>query len=111
MRSRCSAIVLALAALAACGDDVDPSCDSTVTYQTVGEPYLANWCLGCHSVDVPPGMRQQAPVGMNFDTVDEVRAQLISLESVTLQQTMPPEGGPADAERTLWMQWLSCGAP
>lgn len=102
----------ALAALAACGSDIDPACrSSTLDYQTFGAPFVTSWCRGCHSVDAPAGMRQLAPLGMNFDTVDDVRAWSAQIVVSTVDlRTMPPAGGPSDGERALLADWLACGA-
>ncbi len=108
MRSRSSLLLLAI--VAACGTDADTQCAAT-SYSTVGEPYLASWCRGCHSVDLPPGMRQAAPVGVNFDTLADVRAQLLPLQTSIANGTMPPEGGPSAEETAMMMTWLTCGAP
>ena len=104
--------VLALA-LAACGNDVDPACRPTdITYQTFGEPFMATWCNGCHSAALPPGMRQDAPDDVNFDTLDEIRTQWLPIVQTTTDvETMPPEGGPSSSERQLLAAWLRCGAP
>src|SRR5206468_2613646 len=94
MRSWRSALVL----LAACGNDVDPSCaTSYLTYQNFGAAFMANWCRGCHSDGLPVGMRQSAPGEINFDTLDEVRSQELAIVRTTaMARTMPPEGGPSD---------------
>lgn len=102
---------VALALVAACGTDVDPACRTSETYQTVGGPFIENWCRGCHSIDLPIGQRQRAPGDVNFDTIDEIRAQAPAIERVITAGTMPPAGGPSDDERTMMMQWLRCGAP
>lgn len=102
-----------LLVLAACGNDVDPACRShDLSYQTFGAPFMANWCNGCHGAALPPGMRQDAPYAINFDTIDEIRAQWLTIARTTVDvETMPPEGGPSEAERALLAAWLRCGAP
>jgi uncharacterized membrane protein len=111
MRSSRSAL---LAVLAACGTS-DPSyqCQtSDLTYATFGDAFVTNWCRGCHSVDLAPGMRQRAPVDMNFDTLADVHAWSHDiLVSAGLTTSMPPAGGPSDAERQMLVAWLDCGAP
>ena len=108
MRLLCSLLVLA-----ACGDDIDAQCASSqLTYQTFGEPFMASWCNGCHSAGLPPNMRQAAPLGVDFDTLDEIRTQAIAIvRTTTDDRTMPPEGGPTDADRQLLASWVRCGAP
>jgi uncharacterized membrane protein len=108
MRSWLNALVL----LAACGNDVDPSCQtSRLTYENFGAVFLENWCNGCHSDGLPYGMRQTAPLDVNFDTLDEVRAQSFAIVRTTaIARTMPPEGGPTEDERALLAEWMQCGA-
>ena len=95
--------------LAACGTDRDPGCPPTVTYQTVGAPFVESWCRGCHSIDATT--RQRAPADVNFDTLDEIRGRLFDVDGTISERTIPPAGGPSDAERTLMTTWLRCGAP
>ncbi|HUJ57942.1 MAG TPA: hypothetical protein VLX92_05605 [Kofleriaceae bacterium] len=109
MRLPCSLLALALAA---CGNDGDAACQAAgLSYDNTGLPYVENWCNGCHSADVPPGMRQDAPTGVNFDSVTEIRDQLIAITDTLQDQTMPPEGGPSAADTQAMIQWLDCGAP
>jgi hypothetical protein len=112
MRSRHDALLAAVLALAACGDDRDPSCrTSSLSYDTVGKPYLENWCRGCHGEDVPPPARHGAPVDVDFDTLGEVQVKIVPVMTVIGAHTMPPSGGPSDDEDALMLAWLRCGAP
>ncbi len=107
MRSWPSALLLVVAA---CGNDTRVECsESPLTYQTFGDPYIANWCRGCHSEDLLPTMRQDAPLGVNLDTLDEVRHRRTQI--LEMGDRMPPNGGPSDEERALLREWLTCGAP
>jgi uncharacterized membrane protein len=98
-------------ALAACGTDIEPSCaQSYLDYESFGAAFMSNWCTGCHSDAV--AMRQAAPIDINFDTIDEVRAQSFTIvRSTTVDRSMPPAGGPSDAERQMLADWIDCGAP
>jgi uncharacterized membrane protein len=110
--------------LAACGvgpgaDDpaqhVDPdTCAQTsyLTYESFGQPFVENWCRGCHSSQLPAGMRQMAPANVNFDSVDDIRrwSHEIATRAGTSPATMPPAGGPSDDERAMLVDWLGCGA-
>ena len=110
MRLPCELALCAL--LAACGDDVDRQCaTSSATYDTVGKPYIESWCRGCHAADVPITMRQNAPLDVNFDTLADVRTQLVPIATTIENATMPPEGGPSAADNARMLQWLDCGAP
>ena len=99
--------------LVACGDDRTPACEqSQLSYATFGQPFMLSWCNGCHSTQLPSNMRQAAPIDINFDTLTEIRSQSFSIVQTTTDlRTMPPEGGPSDAERQMLAQWMSCGAP
>jgi len=109
MRSLLSVLVVA-----GCGRDIDVACtSSTLTYETFGQPFMLDWCTGCHSDALPPGQRQSAPVYLNFDTLDQVRAwsTQIQIRAGPTEPTMPPAGGPSVAEREMLAEWLHCGAP
>jgi uncharacterized membrane protein len=110
-----AAAALSAAALAAtgCGTDTDPDCDrSFLRYDNFGSPFITNWCRACHSAQLPPDMRQKAPVGINFDSLHEIRIWSLQIK-VTAGDTdaMPPAGGPSPAERQMLVEWLGCGAP
>lgn len=112
-RSACAIVVT----LAACGADTsttDPvACDDSIlTYKNFGEPFLLDWCRGCHSSNLSPMLRQGAPEPANFDDLDRVRsyAPLIVTRATGPTPTMPAGGGPSDEERALLAEWLACGA-
>jgi uncharacterized membrane protein len=106
------ALALALGA-AACGHDVDEACAaSDLTYETFGAPFVTTWCRGCHSRDLAPDLRQQAPAGVDFDTrADVVRFDRRIRARAGTGRTMPPAGGPSSDERALLVEWLGCAAP
>jgi uncharacterized membrane protein len=87
--------------------------DSFLTYESFGRGFMQNWCTGCHGAGLPEGMRQGAPVGIDFDTIEAVRAwdDRIWARAGDQNDTMPPVGGPPDEERALLGEWLACGAP
>jgi uncharacterized membrane protein len=113
---------LGLGGIAACGsDDTTPGDDtpepgacetSYLDYTTFGEPFLLNWCAGCHSAALPATMRQNAPAGVNFDTLEGVHQfqERIAARATGPSANMPPAGGPSAEERALLVEWLSCGA-
>ncbi len=111
MRLSRSALALALA-LGACGNDVAYDCDSSpLTYRTFGDPFIASWCRGCHSAELYPTMRQDAPLDVNLDTLDQVRRRGTKIRALAADSAaMPPAGGPSDQERALLREWLACGA-
>lgn len=87
--------------------------DSVLTYESFGGPFIYSYCSGCHSKDLPEGMRQEAPMGSDFDTLDATRewSARIWARAADHNLTMPPIGGPDDDEREMLGEWLACGAP
>jgi len=122
------ALVLAAAAAGCAGDATPPETnegpwtalsdrpcptDSFLTYESFGSPFFSNYCRGCHSSALAADARQLAPLEVNFDTVDDIRAlsERVWLRAADGNATMPPAGGPVVAERDLLGEWLACGAP
>ena len=93
---------------------VDPDvCETSfLSYDNFGEPFVLDWCRGCHSSAVPAGMRQKAPAAINFDTHADVQEwrDRIAARAAAADATMPPAGGPTAEERKLLAEWLACGA-
>jgi len=86
---------------------------SFLDYGNFGSPFFSEYCTGCHSSQIPPTMRQGAPVGVDFETQGGIRARadLIYLRAADGYALMPPVGGPPGETRVLLGEWLSCGAP
>jgi uncharacterized membrane protein len=126
MRSLASALVL----LAACGTEFAPpvelggddapgsditakQCETSyLDYANFAAAFSADWCRGCHGAAVPEGMRQKAPLDVNFDSLDALRHwnERIRVRATGDAPTMPPAGGPSTEERALLAEWLACGA-
>ncbi|MFO0618883.1 MAG: hypothetical protein U0414_40215 [Polyangiaceae bacterium] len=87
--------------------------DSVLTYENFGGPFIYSYCSGCHSKDLPEGMRQDAPLQSDFDTLASTRlwAARIWARAADHNTTMPPIGGPDDEDRERLGEWLACGAP
>lgn len=87
--------------------------DSVLTADNFGMPFMLTWCAGCHSAQLGAGERANAPVGIDFDTLDGVRANLDRAYVRTAQAgaSMPPAAGPTLASRQQLADWLACGAP
>ena len=115
---------IALLVVAACGNDVgvppdqpDPPTDpdacetSYLSYGNFGAPFVTTWCRGCHASGIPAGMRQKAPIDVNFDTEADVLAQAerIRARATGAKPGMPPAGGPTAEERALLAEWIDCG--
>jgi hypothetical protein len=114
------AAVLAVLSLGGCGSDGDtdsissPSCavGGDLTYENFGQPFFLSWCTGCHSSGLQAGSRQGAPPDLNFDDLASIRAHRARVvERAVTQRTMPPAGGPSEAQREQLGNWLACGAP
>lgn len=106
--------LVSLALVAGCGDSPSKlSCDSSeLTYDAFGSPFMLDWCNGCHSNALPLGQRGDAPVNVNFDTLDDIHmwsAQIVTTAG-PIQPTMPPSGGPSDDDRKTLEAWINCGA-
>lgn len=130
LREHVLAAVVLAAALAGCGVDPvagdghrsdsdvivpidsDTCATSYLTYENFGDPFVTSWCRGCHSSEVPVGMRQKAPDDVNFDDVGDVRTwgARIATKVAGPEPSMPPAGGPSTDERALLAEWIACGA-
>jgi uncharacterized membrane protein len=76
--------------------------DSTLTYASFGESFIADNCLSCHASKQQPTLASQAAIKAN-------KAAIISV-AVTGTK-MPQNGSLAVEERQLLGEWLACGAP
>ncbi len=87
--------------------------NSVLTADNFGMPFMLTWCAGCHSSLLPAGERALAPVGIDFDTLEGVRAHLDRAYIRTAQAgaSMPPASGPTLEDRQQLADWLACGAP
>ena len=93
--------------------DRDCPTGSFLDYGNFGSPFFSEYCTGCHSSQIPATMRQGAPAGVDFETIDGIRgrADLIYLRAADGYAVMPPVGGPSGETRVLLGEWLACGAP
>ena len=87
--------------------------DNFLDYYNFGRAFMLNWCTACHSEHMAEGDRADAPLGIDFNTVELVRthADRIWARSGDLNETMPPFGGASVEERAALGAWLACGAP
>ncbi|MEO0321315.1 MAG: hypothetical protein AAF447_00020 [Myxococcota bacterium] len=84
---------------------------STLDWETFGEPFVRNWCTGCHGSGLEGLMaRGGAPEGVNFDEQTGVlnRLELIYNRAADDNDSMPPGGGPSPDERLLLGEWIAC---
>jgi uncharacterized membrane protein len=112
---------LALLLTGACGDEgggTGSTCPpgSTLTYESFGNDFMQSYCIECHASDLPPGERMDAPVGVDFDTLegileraDEIdRAAAAGPDEINTQMPPPEQPQPTDAERMMLGEWLAC---
>jgi len=87
--------------------------DSILTLENFGGPFLLDHCMSCHHSALAADMRQDAPLGVDFDQLDAIRAgaDRIWARAADQNATMPPLGPPAEDQRALLGEWLACGAP
>ena len=103
---------MALLALFACtGEEEEDPCfeEPALTWENFGQGHMRTHCNGCHSSQLREGRRQEAPIGIDFDTWNGVvnwgeRIYIRTLE----QKTMPPLGGPTEQELLRFDQWMVC---
>ena len=80
-------------------------CD-TVSYVNVGEPFMTQYCIGCHGL--LSSNRQGAPTDVTLDSMDEILAHLDTIRDEIASETMPPSGGVTEDSIELVIQWLDC---
>lgn len=92
--------------------------EQTLTWEGFGQGFMEEYCLSCHSGDLVGAARHDAPVGMDFDTVELVRAHAARIDVRSgigpdaANRTMPNGGlQPTEQERRDLAEWLACGAP
>jgi uncharacterized membrane protein len=86
---------------------------STLEYATFADPFFETYCRSCHSAQRQGAERADAPDGLNFDTLDEIRANADTIFSVAADaNTLMPQAGPVPThdERIQLGDWLACGA-
>lgn len=92
-------------------EPVDDPCSSepALTWENFGKGHLDKHCNGCHSSQIRPEQRNNAPVGVDFDTWDKTvqfgeRIWIRGGETLD----MPPGGGPSEDELRLFEEWMHC---
>lgn len=103
------------------GEETGATCPpggTTLTYQNFGQSFMGTYCLRCHNSALTGNARHDAPSDINFNTVEEVRAEAKDVDkqagaSATItNEEMPPDGEkPSVEDRRKLSEWLACGAP
>jgi uncharacterized membrane protein len=79
-----------------------------VTWSSFGKGFFTTYCTSCHSATAPD--RRDAPEGIDFDTLDEVRTYQGAIRLAVLDEgTMPIGGGATEEDLLLLDDFLSCG--
>ena len=97
---------------------------SVLTWENFGEAFLLSHCTGCHSSQLdgsgpPPGNRQGAPVGIDFDTYELTREFAVQIynQAADTNALMPPKDNiPVDNpvsvdDREALGDWVACNMP
>lgn len=111
-------ILLLPAVLAGCDDVVfngrEPSAASclrtpALTWDNFGKGHMDKHCNGCHSSLLRPEIRNEAPVGVDFDTYAQTVFWADRIwERGVVQVSMPPGGGPGPDELARFEEWMLC---
>jgi hypothetical protein len=119
---------LALVLAAACGggdeslfgpptESVCPE-DSTLSYESFGQPFMAAYCTRCHSSELTGEDRMGAPSFHDFDTLFGIKAvsehvdETAAFGPAAENDSMPEDGAkPSDEERRQLGEWIACGMP
>ncbi|MBK6688073.1 MAG: hypothetical protein IPG45_26595 [Deltaproteobacteria bacterium] len=107
---------LALAGfLAACGgdegSDLGECPPSSMTQQVAGRTVVTQRCSSCHSSTLTGAARQNAPVGVDYDTLAGIRANTTKGYEQASAGTMPPTGALSATDLENLRIYLACGAP
>lgn len=119
------AVVMSAGACSDTSDTGEPSgtsCppDSTLSYETFGQAFMAQYCTRCHSSSLAGAARNGAPSDHDFDTLEAIRAvgadhidRAAAAGPAGVNTVMPPAGNPqpSEEERRLLGEWLACGMP
>jgi hypothetical protein len=107
-------LLVGLAVSASCGDaDSDAvvcSHDPAFDWDNFGKPFMQQFCNGCHSSLVPEEYRNEAPLGVDFDTYEGVLEDRVKirLRAAPDAPGMPPGGGPTHQQYLDLQEWLDC---
>jgi hypothetical protein len=83
------------------------------TYDNFAKAFVMTSCLTCHtSSKTTLTERLQAPLDINFDTQDEIKAKAHdAYHEVVVEKSMPVGGGVEQTDRDKFGIWLRCDAP
>jgi hypothetical protein len=113
----------ALLLLSGCGGGKEtgvtcPTGGTPLTYENFGQTFMGTYCLRCHNTALSGAARKDAPSDVNFNTVEQVRAESKDIDKQAgagadvTNEEMPPDGEkPSVEDRRKLAEWLACGAP
>ena len=97
------------------GNDNTTAPCTDLTYANFAADFMATNCTSCHSSELTGADRQEAPDGINFDTLEGVMAQLERIRVRAVEDgTMPPSTAeviPTAEELDQLAEWIDCDAP
>jgi len=73
-----------------------------------------NRCVSCHSATPSSDMFDEAPLGVKFDTLEQIRAHANKMVAQAVLSNTMPLGNiteMTDEERVIMGSWLRAGAP
>jgi hypothetical protein len=109
--AQCGVLVSVLAACSGAGGTASGAVcppDTTLTYDSFGQPFLETWCGKCHGMGGTQGPRivTAADVKAHRTDIDRVAAS----GPASTNTEMPPSKSPSNDERKKLGEWLACGA-
>ena len=81
---------------------------SDISYANVGEPFMTQYCIGCHGMQ--SSNRHGAPNEVTLDSIENIQMHVEVVHAEVASGTMPPGGGVASESVELVLQWLDCEA-
>lgn len=83
--------------------------DPPLDWENFGKGHMDKHCNGCHSSYLRPELRNEAPVGVDFDTYEMTVDWADRVwERGHVQRSMPPGGGPGPDELQRFQEWMIC---
>ena len=78
-------------------------------WDNFGDGLIGRHCRPCHGENVRVGQRGDAPIGVDFDTYEDIQTWATSIQQQAVDsESMPPAGGMLPVERDQLGEWLRC---
>ena len=92
--------------------DVLGQCDAelAIAWSDV-QPIFADNCTGCHASERLADDRQDAPIGVDYDTAETARLNAELTWQMIRYGQMPLTGEVDPEDALLIWEWLNCGGP